>query len=45
MYIINQIHIQEYYKGKEGVILGYNIILYQNSLHFWDMKLFIIMMY
>ena len=40
---INFTLVDEYYTGTEGKILGYNIILYQNSLHFWDMKLFIIM--
>ena len=40
---INFSLIDENYTDNEGIILGYNIILYQNSLHFWDMKLFIIM--
>ena len=40
---INFTLIDENYTNKEGNILGYNIILFQNTLHFWDMNLFIIM--
>jgi len=40
---INFTLIDSNYRNNEGNILGYNIIFFQNSLHFWDMKIFKIM--
>ena len=40
---INFSSIESNYINNEGNILGYNIILFQNSLHFWDMNIFTIM--
>ena len=37
---INLTLIDSNYNNKEGNILGYNIILFQNSINFWDRKIF-----
>lgn len=42
---INFTLIDKNYTGKEANILGYNIILFQNTLSLWNNKLFLIMVF